>query len=340
VDPLERRHIGRTDLEVTALGFGGATLGDIREPISEEQADATLQAALDAGIGYFDTAPWYGLGKSEHRFGHVLRNAPRERFTLSTKVGRVLFAATAPGARHPAWPHGLPFGLRFDYTRAGVLRSCEDSLQRLGMARVDALLIHDLDFGYHGSEAGVAARFAELDSGGGFAALVELKARGEIAAIGAGINATGLIPRFLERFDLDFFLVAMPYTLLNQDGLAELDECHRRGVSVVIGAPFASGILALGAGPRATYGYRPPDDEVRERAARIGAVCSRHGVPAGAAALQFVLAHPAVASVIPGPNTPEQVRANVEWVRWPIPPALWDELKAEGLLRAAAPVPG
>lgn len=341
MDPLAKNRLGTTTLEVTRLGFGGATLGDARETLDEHTAEATVVAAYEAGIRYFDTAPWYGTGKSEHRFGHVLRTRPRDTFTLSTKVGRILVRPEDPAAFSPErWAGGQPFVVRFDYTYDGVMRAYEDSLQRLGLNTVDALLIHDLDFGYHGDEAGVQARFDELDSGGGYRALRELKERGEIQAIGAGINVTGFIPRFLERFDLDVFIVAMPYTLLSQDALArELPLVRERGASVVIGAPFASGILARGPDDQPTYGYKPAETPIVERTRRIREVCGRHGVPLGAVALQFPFGHPAVASIIPGPNAPEQVRANVDWMRVEIPADLWAELKAEGLLRADAPTP-
>ncbi len=341
MDPLALSRIGATELQVTRLGFGGATLGDARERIDEPRSVATIESAYVAGIAYFDTAPWYGTGKSEHRFGHVLRTRPRDSFTLSTKVGRILVRPEDPAGFSPErWVGGLPFVVQFDYTYAGVMRAYEDSLQRLGLNRVDALLIHDLDFGYHGDEAGVRARFDELDAGGGYRALRELKERGEIRAIGAGINVTGFIPRFLERFDLDVFLVAMPYTLLAQDALdAELPLVQARGASVVIGAPFASGILARGPDDQPTYGYRPAESPIVERTRRIQEVCARYGVPLGAAALQFPFGHPSVASIIPGPNSPEQVRANLDWMRLEIPPDLWAELKAEGLLRPDAPTP-
>jgi D-threo-aldose 1-dehydrogenase len=340
VDAFQPRQVGRTGLSVTQLGFGTATLGDIRTSVSEAQASATIESAWAAGIGFFDTAPWYGRTKSEHRLGAVLRTKPRGSYALSTKVGRVFFRPPGAGeVEEGGWAGGLPFELRFDYTRAGVLRSYEDSLQRLGIPSVDALLIHDLDAGYHG-EDGVARRLDELDAGGGFAALAELKGRGEIAAIGAGINVTGMIPRFLERFPLDVFIVAMPYTLLSQDALGgELALCVERGASVVIGAPFASGILAIGPREGATYGYRPAEGDVMARARRIDEFCQRFGVPLGAAALQFPFGHPAVVSIIPGPNAPEQVRTNLAWMRHEIPPDLWATLKADGLIRPDAPTP-
>ena len=339
MDPFARRRLGQTSLALTPLGCGSATLGDAREVIPEAQSDATLDAAYAAGIRYFDTAPWYGSGKSEHRIGRALRTRPRDEFILSTKIGRVFSRPQDPASFQPRGAGALRFELRFDYTRDGVIRSYEDSLQRLGLNTVDALLIHDLDLGHHQDEAGVLARLRELEDSG-FAALEQLKRSGHIAAIGAGINVTGMIPLFLERYPLDFFLVAMPYTLLDQSALDhELPLCQERGAGVVIGAPFASGLLAQGPQSNATYGYRPPPAEVVARTRGIEAVCQSYGVPLGAAALQFPLAHPCVAAVIPGPNHPDQARQNVAWMRAEIPAGLWSDLKAEGLLRPAAPTP-
>jgi D-threo-aldose 1-dehydrogenase len=320
--------------------MGSGTLGDLREQISESQADATIQAGWDGGIRFYDTAPFYGHGKSEHRLGHVLRTLPRDEFILSTKIGRVYSRPPSPEAYEPyGWKAGLPFNFRVDYSRDGVLRSYEDSLQRLGMTRVDALLVHDLDLSFHQTEERVLEHLNALDGGGGYAALREMKDRGEIRAIGSGINELGMIPRFLERFEIDYFLVAMPYTLLSQEALdRELADCAARGIGVVIGAPFASGILARGP-ETGTYAYGTPSADIAEKTRRIRDVCERHGVPLGAAALQFPLAHPAVAAVIPGPNSPEQARCNLDWMRTPIPADLWAELKAEGLIVSHAPTP-
>ena len=344
MDPLDLRPIGETALEVTALGLGCGTLGDPNEIIDEDRADATLAAAHGAGIRLFDTAPWYGNTKSEHRTGHYLRTRPRESFALATKVGRVYgrpddlaaFRRSAPAAR---WVGGLPFELRFDYSGDGVRRSYEDSLMRLGLERVDALAIHDLDRKFH-DEEGVEAGLRQLEREGGWCALQALKDSGEIRAIGAGINFAGLIPRFLERFELDYVLVAMAYTLLDQPALdAELQLCLDRKVSVVIGAVFASGILATGAVPGALYGYSAAEPEIAEKVRGMSVVCARHGVSLGAAALQFPFGHPAVAAVIPGANAPDQVQQNLEAMRAVIPADVWDELKSEGLLRQDAPVP-
>ncbi len=341
MDPLQEAPLGTTELKVTRLGFGGGTLGDPNEVTSDHQAELTVEGAFAAGVRYFDTSPWYGNGKSEHRVGRVLRRKKRDEFRLSTKVGRVYFRPGDPVTfRQERWRGGFDFDLRFDYTRDGVLRSYEQSLLRLGMTQVDALLIHDLDPRHQKGEEGVARGLEQLDTGGGYAALAEMKARGEIAAIGAGVNHTGMIPRFLERFEIDFFLVAMPHTLTDQEMLHdELPLCLERKASIVIGAPFASGILATGPREGALYRYQPAPREVLERVGRMQAVCERHGVPLAAAALQFPFGHAAVASIIPGPNSPEQFRQIAAWMRVAIPADLWAELKAEGLLDPEAPVP-
>ena len=315
------REIAATGLAVTELGMGGATLGDLWEATHDIQALATIEAAYESGVRFFDTAPWYGMGKSELRMGFGLRG--RADVVVATKVGRVLHrGGTLDWASR--WKGGLPFDLRFDYTYDGVMRSYEDSLQRLGMPEVQALAIHDLDLLYHKTPENVDARFAELETG--IKALEELKTTTGVKAIGAGINRTGLIPRFLERFALDYFLVAMPYTLLNQDGLAELNLCAAKGVSVIIGAPYASGLLASGSKRPASYDYGEAPVEMIEKTQRLEALAEKHGIPLAAAALQFVLRHPAVVSVIPGPNTPQQALQNAAYFQTPIPEAFWHEL--------------
>ena len=338
MDPFEKRPIAGTQLMAPRLGFGAGTLGDPFDVISEHQADLTVESAFAAGIDYFDTAPWYGNGKSEQRVGRVLQTKPRNAFKVSTKVGRVYRrpddVRTFAQAR---WLGGLPFDLRFDYGRDGIFRSYEQSLLRMGLNKVDALVIHDLDFKHHKVEETVAQHLSRLDEGGGHAALQELKRNGDIDAIGVGINHVGMIPRFLARFEVDFFLVAMPYSLVDQDALdEELPLCEQKGVSVVIGAPFASGILASAS---ARYGYQPADESVAGKVRAIREICERHQVPLGAAALQFPFGHPSVTMVIPGPNSAEQVRTNLAWMRTRIPGDLWAELKQARLLRADAPVP-
>ena len=337
---FSRRKIGLANVEVTVLGFGGATIGGLGARVSEAQAAATLQAAWDAGLRYFDTAPWYGRGLSELRLGRLLREQPRDDFVVSTKVGRILRAPRNPERFDPApWRGGLPFEVHFDYSYDGILRSYEDSLQRLGLARLDLAIVHDLDLGYHAPQARWDALMGRLITGG-WRALDELRTAGVIGGIGVGINPRGMIPRFLELFDPDFFLLAGRYTLMEQDTLTvELPACVERGVSIVIGAVFNSGLLATGPVPGALYDYRPATPDQLDKAGRIKAVCQRYGVPLPAAALQFPLAHPAVVSVIPGPVTPEQACMNAASMRQRIPAEMWDELKTEGLIRADAPTP-
>jgi D-threo-aldose 1-dehydrogenase len=333
-----RRRLGRTAVEVTELGFGGASIGELFVRVSEAEAYATIGAAWDAGVRYFDTAPWYGRGLSELRTGTGLRDRPRRDFALSTKVGRCLRPATEEGFDGAPWLGGAPNEVVFDYTYDGIMRSVDQSRLRLGITRFDVAFIHDLDRLYFDALT-MEAHFRDLATSG-WRALEELRSSGQIGAIGAGINDLGLMPRFMEIGDIDAFLVAMPYTLLDQEVLeAEFPAGVERGVGYVIGAVFASGILAKGAVAGARYAYAEPSAAVMDKTRKIQAVCDRHAVPLAAAALQFPLGHPSVASVIPGASSPDQQARNVAAFSHPIPADLWAELKHEGLLREDAPVP-
>lgn len=339
MDPTKTRTVGRTAATVTELGFGGASIGELFVRVSEHEAQATIDLAWDAGVRYFDTAPWYGRGLSELRTGGGLRDHARSEYALSTKVGRYLRPASAEGFDGAPWLGGSPNEVVFDYTYDGIMRSVEQSRLRLGITRFDIAFIHDLDRLYF-DEATMEDHLRDLSSSG-WRALEELRSSGQIGAFGAGINDLGLIPRFLDIGDIDAFLIAMPYTLLDQDVLdTEFPACAARGIGFVIGAVFASGILAKGPVPGARYAYAEASPDVMERTRRIAAVCERHGVPLPAAALQFPLGHPSVASVIPGASSPTQQARNVAWFEHRIPADLWAELKHEGLLRADAPVPG
>jgi D-threo-aldose 1-dehydrogenase len=337
VTGLATRPVGRSGLYVSTLGLGTAPLGDLFVQVGDEEAHATLAAAVEAGVTLIDTAPYYGYGLSEHRVGRFVRSQPRDRLVVATKVGRVLFRPPR-GAPHTdtSWIGGLPFDYRFDYGYDGIMRSYEDSLQRLGLDRVELLAIHDLDVAVQ-DEGAVERGLRELASGGA-RALEELRASGDVRAVGLGINALGSIPRVLDLIDLDYAIVAMPYTLLDQEALdEELPLCLERGVSVIVGAVFASGILAVD-GDGGTYNYEQAPPAVAERVGRMRSVCERHGVSLASAALRFPLEHPAVAAVIPGALSAEQACQNAERFTAEIPPALWRELKDEGLLRADAPV--
>ena len=340
VNPADTRDLGRSGLEVTQLGYGAAPLGDLFVTVGEAEAQAALSAAWDAGVRYFDTAPFYGRGLSERRLGDFLRTKPTSEYVLSTKVGRVLQRALHPAEiDRGIWAGGLAFDIQFDYTYDGIMRSYADSLQRLGLPRVDVLVIYDLDHRHHIAAERVAAYLAQLASSG-WRALEELRRSGEVRAIGAGINELGMIGRLLDLFDLDFFLVAMRYTLLDQGALIEeLPRCTDQGVGVVVGAVFNSGILATGPVPGAKYDYVDAPEDVLERVRRIEAVCVRYQVPLAAAALQFPLGHPSVASVIPGGSNPGHIKQTVDALHISIPDELWEELRSDGLIRPDAPVP-
>ncbi len=338
MDPFATRRLGRTEVMLPQIGFGAAPLGELFTRVSEQDAEATLAGAWGAGIRYYDTAPWYGRGQSEHRVGRFLYRQPRAEFVLSTKIGRILRAPARPAEFDTGfWAGGLHFEHDFDYSYDGVMRAYEDSLQRLGMNRIDLLVIHDLDWWHQGSEPMVAARLAQLGTGG-WRALAELKSAGVIRAIGAGINELGMIPRFLKMFDLDFFLLALRYTLGEQDTLErELPLCVERGVGLIIGGVFSSGLYATGPLANAKYNYADASPADIAKVTKIAAVCQRHGVPLAAAALQFPLLHPQVTSVIPGAVSPDQVVANLSHLRREIPADLWIELKRERLIHADAP---
>ncbi len=336
---LPTSEIGKTGVTVTQLGFGGAPLGELFERVTSGQANETLQTAWDSGIRYYDTAPFYGHGKSEHRTGHFLQDMPREEFALSTKVGRVLTPAKGDNFTSEFWAHPLPFDFYYDYSYDGIMRSFEQSLHRLGMSRVDLLMIHDLDIWFNGKQDRVQAWLSQLFTSG-WRALEELKSSGAIRGIGAGINETGMIPRFTNYVDLDCCIVAMPYNLLDQESLdVEFPLCEKNKIGIIVGAPFASGILATGATEGAYYKYAPASPEILDRTAKIEAACERHGVSLIAAALQFPLHHPVVNAIIPGALLPEHVSSNAEKSIMDIPSDLWTELRESGLIRKDSPTP-
>jgi D-threo-aldose 1-dehydrogenase len=338
---LKRRKVGRTAIEVTELGLGGAPMGGFRARIADAEAMALTEAAWDDGVRYYDTSPFYGYGRSELRMGAALRDKPRDDYVLSTKVGRVLHPMK-PGEQKSAdfRENGLPgFAPAFDYTYDGIMRSLEHSYMRLGMARIDIALIHDVDFWTIKDRKILDERFKTVMESG-FKALDELRKAGIIGAIGVGINESDTSTRFIKAGDFDCMLLAGRYTLLEQGGLEEfLPECVRRGVSVILGGPYNSGILTGGVKPGATHDYVPAAAPLIEKAQKIEAVCRRHGVELGAAAMQFPLFHPALCAVIPGALSTAEVKQNVARLSVKIPVELWSELKREKLLDANAPTP-
>jgi D-threo-aldose 1-dehydrogenase len=337
--PNTRRRVGSTDLELPVFGLGTAHVGELYAKVGEPDSQATFEAAWQAGVRFYDTAPWYGRGLSEHRTGAFLRTRPRDEFKITTKVGRTLHRPKDPAHFDRApWTGGLNFEVNFDYSHDGIMRSYEQALQRLALDTVDALVIHDMDEQFH--PADVLAKHQHDLHDSGIRALQELKKSGHIKAYGMGINTGAALSKIASRVDLDFCLVAMPYTLIDQESLhTGMADCVRRGVSVIIGAPFASGILVTGSGGNAKYGYAAASPQVQEKVRGIEAVCNAHGVPLPAAALQFPLAHPAVVSIIPGASRPSEVTQNVASLGHPIPEGFWSELKSRGLVDAEAPTP-
>lgn len=337
MDPFEKVAIGRTGVQVTRLGLGGAPLSGmvladgIYQGSAYDQSLEIIQRAYDLGIRYFDTAPLYGEGRSEIRYGRVLGGLERASFSISTKVSRLLIPAD-PADLSPYSEDGLPhYNIQFDFSRDGILRSLEESLERLHFEAVDVLYLHDSDF---------VGQHADEDFAAGLSALVELRRQGVVKAIGMGMNQWELSGRMVERFDLDFILLAGRYTLLEQSALPEfLPLCLERGVRLAIGGPYNSGILARDLDQPVSFEYQPAPPHLIEKARRLKAVCERHQVELRAAALQFLFAHAAVATAVPGAATVAELEDNVRMMQVEIPADLWAELKSENLLPAAAPTP-
>lgn len=335
--PGEKRKFGRTAIEVTAFGFGTAPLGNIFREIDEETSEAMFARAWQAGVRFFDTAPMYGHGLSELRTGHALRWKERDEFVLASKVGRLLRPARRETIDFSPWTNAAPFTMHFDYSYDGTMRSVEDSLQRLGLERMDMCFIHDIDVFTRGS---AQPEVFEVAMDGAWRALEKLRDEKVVKAIGVGVNEWEVCHEALKRRDFDCFLLAGRYTLLEQDALdAFLPLCEERGAAVVVGGGFNSGILATGAREGAKYNYAPAPRAIMEKVAKIEAVCADHGVPLAAAALQFVVANPAIPSFMAGTRTLEQLEQNLAWFSHPIPGAFWTDLKEKALLREDAPVP-
>ncbi len=322
----ERVPLGRTSVTVTRLGLGTAPLGGLYSPVAEDEALQTLKAAWRLGIRFFDTAPVYGYGLGETRTGKALRARPRNEFTLATKVGRLL-RADAPPEQGQVFFGTPPVNPVFEFSYDGVMRSVEESRERIGIEKIDILHIHDPD-----------QHFAEA-LGGAYPALDRLRSEGAIKAVGSGMNQAEMLTEFARRADFDCFLLAGRYTLLDQVGLKELlPLCVERGIAIIAGSVFNSGILA-DPKPGTTYNYSSAPPHLVERAQRIRAVCERHGVPLRAAALQFPLGHPAVASVLVGCRSVAEIEDAVRMFETPIPAEMWADLKSERLVVADAPVP-
>ena len=337
-----RSHVSRSGavINFTELGFGTAPLGNLYRALDEDIAALTVNAAWDAGIRYFDTAPLYGLGLAETRLNPLLRRLKREDYVISTKIGRLLKAVPPDQRTGIGKFFNVPSRKEvYDYSYDGVMRSFEMSLERLGLDTIDILFAHDVDVFTHGSKEASDRRIGELMDGG-YRALEQLRSEGVVKAIGAGINEWEVAETLARAGDFDLFLLAGRYTLLEQEALRSfLPYCRETNIGIVLGGPYNSGILATGARPGAFYNYDPAPAAILDRVARIEQVCARHGVRLAEAALRFPLGHDNVVSVIPGGQAPQEVTRNAEIMAAKLPDALWLELKSEGLLRDDAPVP-
>jgi D-threo-aldose 1-dehydrogenase len=332
---LETRRVGQTDLQVTTLGLGGATLAGMMVEVPPEQARSTVARALEAGINYFDTAPQYGFARAEHLMGDALR-FHRDGTVLSSKVGRLLRPVRSEADRKygHSWVKPFPFDQVYDYSYDGVMRSYEDSLQRLGLPSIDILFVHDIGTFTHGEKN--AEYWHQLKTGG-YKALLDLKKSGAITAIGLGVNEWQVLMEAFELGDWDIFLLAGRYTLLEQTSLSPfLETCTKRKASVVVGGPFNGGAL-MGTG---TWNYAKAPAEITERVKALEAFCTEFGVPIGSAALQFGLAHPAIATILPGPKSPAELDGILDWWQVKIPDAFWAELAKRKLVAPGTPLPG
>ncbi|MEV5705047.1 aldo/keto reductase [Actinoallomurus sp. NPDC052274] len=325
---MRTTRLGRSTVEVTELGFGGGPLGGLFAPLDDETATNTLEAAWSCGIRYFDTSPHYGIGHSERRTGEFLRSMPRGGFTLSTKVGRLLVEQDPAGRRDESFHVPATHRRVWDFSRDGVLRSVEDSVSRMGVDRIDVLFLHD------------AEQHFEDALRDGYPALAELRSQGVVGAVGAGMYHPGMLTRLVEETDVDVVMLSGRYTLLDHSALDDLlPACTARGVSVLAASIFNSGLLAT---PRpaegAPFDYAPVSPEILRRARRIAAVCEAHGVTLPQAAMAFPLLHPAVAGIVVGMRSPDEVRDNIAAYRAEVPGRMWADLVAAGLLDERAPV--
>ncbi|HET9180378.1 MAG TPA: aldo/keto reductase [Terriglobia bacterium] len=328
MDPLQKVQIGKTPLQVTRLGLGGAPLGGLFEDVRGEAAVATIRRALEMGINFFDTAPLYGHGKSEKWMGQGLTGIPSGSRVLATKVGRVLEPVEPGTLEKDEFDNPAPFKPVFDFSYDGVMRSFNESLKRLQVDRIDMLHIHDPDNHYDQAITGA------------YTALDQLRREGKITAVGAGMNQAEMPARFARAGNFDCFLLAGRYTLIDHTGLKDLlPLCVEKKISIIIGGPYNSGILATGAKPGGKFNYADAPPEIMEKVRKVEEVCARHQVPMKAAALQFPLAHPAVVSVIPGARSVAELEENFRLVSHPIPGGFWAELRSKGLLPEEAPVP-
>jgi len=322
---MKMRRLGNTDIYLSELAFGGASIGNLYTPCSNFCAQEAVETSWDLGIRYFDTAPEYGHGLSERRLGDALRQKNRDEYILSTKVGDFLYAHHRVAPKPNKFIDKLPFHLRYDYSYDGVMRGFEDSLQRLGLDKIDILLVHDLDPVIH--QPNIFQQYFKTYIESGYKALEKLRSEGVIRALGLGVKKTDVCVEAAKHGDYDCFMLQGNYTLLEQHLSDEfLTMCAERHISILIAGPYASGILATGPVPGAYFHHREANAEIMRKVTEIQAICASFQIPLQAAAIQFPLTHPQVASVVVGAASAELMRSNVNFFEMKIPSALWDAL--------------
>jgi D-threo-aldose 1-dehydrogenase len=324
---MKRRRIGQTSLEVTEVSLGGAAIGGLYRAVSRESAEETIAAAWDAGIRYFDTAPFYGFGLSERRMGDVLRDKPRDSYVLSTKVGRLLRPVPDDQVPDYSYVEPLPFTVDYDYTYDGIMRSFEFSFARLGLNRIDILFVHDIGAYTHGEEANRKHLRDLMDSG--LKALTQLKSEGSISAFGLGVNEVEVCLDVMSGASIDCILLAGRYTLLDRDASRKLLQlCAKTQTSLVVGGVFNSGILATGPVPSAHFDYELASQDILDRVRRMDNIARRHGIPLAAAAMQFPLQDPNVATVLIGTAKPSSLKRNLDDLAKQVPQEAWQAFDA------------
>jgi D-threo-aldose 1-dehydrogenase len=334
--PLNKRQLGRSSIYVSELGFGGASIGNLYEACTNTEAEATIRKSWDLGMRYFDTSPSYGNGLSERRLGLALHQYPREDYIISTKVGDFLYAVPDRLPPDTIFVDQSPFHLRYDYSYDGIMRVFEDSLQRLGLNHIDILLVHDLDPIIHEQKTMAQHFRTYLESG--YKALDELRSQGRIKAIGFGVKKWEVCAEALKYGDYECFMLERNYTLLEQPAFASFFPlCIKKKISILLAGPFASGVLGSGPVKGAYFHHKKADQRTLDRVKQIQRICHAYSVPIQAAAIQFPLRHPAIASVVVGTHSTQRIQENIDFLHYKIPQALWDALKQEAIIPKTSP---
>ena len=327
---MQKRKLGKTDIELSAIGFGGAPIGDLFENLQDENCYKVLENCFESNINHFDTSPYYGNGLSEQRLGYFLKKIPKNKYYLSTKVGRYLTPEKEENINRGKWAGGLNFVPNIDYTYDGVMKSFEQSLDRLGASKIDVCLIHDVDRFTHGDQVD---HYFKIAMSGAYKALTKLKEEKIIKAIGIGVNDADMCKRFAEAGEFDCMLLAGRYTLLDQSAL---DDCipiaEEKNIGIILGGVFNSGILAKGIGEEITYFYQTIPDNIKKKYNEISIICDRYDVSVSSVALQFCYANKNISSLVIGMDREEQINNNISSLSKEIPNDLWQELKNKNII--------